>query len=229
MAIYSGNWLDEAGAPFDPDAFSRSGSANAQIAQVRRRGRTHRIYKSAFRHALGRAAHHWRFHLTEAEREIFGWATAGYPTDRDENQSVNVHPFAGWAQSFFVDFFTGRTPDTDDFAITLINQLNITLDQADASAQTITITQTVDEADEFPPTAALLLFQVRPTRNPSTAKRRYTRLLTLFTDYVPYQQVYQIVSDARFPFAAGETVRVLTMYRSIIKEADYHDLSTVAV
>lgn len=207
--IYAGNWHDITGVPFDPGCYARRTAGDGQVASLRYQSHTNLNWRIPHTITLKELAKYWHESLTDEERaEWLVWCP-WQSIARDYIETSKGKPFIAFASSnWSVGYGLFSRWHTSPVMGALFID-TIAIDNANSALQQIT----VDVTYTFPPgelnPGHTLIFQMDPTRFNSKRHLRWTRWIGTFEDFNMGPPDYTRTFDARFPFLAGETVKLV--------------------
>ncbi len=173
MAIYSGNWKDGAGVPFDPNAFAH-GQQGAKVAQPRRRGRRDQPHIARNTATARYLAHVWLNVLTDAQRTEWGRSLPcqGFPRDPDRGISY-VTPFLGFAVENWLPVYLGGDYQDEWPQIPGLSILNFAV--IECWPRWLSFGFTVPNLPAQYEWTQISVYHINPARSNSSIKFRMTR------------------------------------------------------
>ena len=209
MAIFIGNWNDGDGVPFDPNAIARRGTGDSHQCQVKAHHIANEILHHSWHSVMPQLRDRWTNVLTDEQRSNWaGWAPNQYPA-RDYAQYIGDKPFVAFASANWPvawQLSDRWRDDPNDLALFIDT---ITFDSAVAATQLITITCTYNSPPGPLNPGATYFFQVNPARFNSKRHHRFTQALGALYEFDLITPTYIFQATASYPFAAGQTVRVI--------------------
>ena len=208
MAIFTGNWLDDDGVPFDPSAKVNEHYATSGSACLNRTGQVPRRHHQRFASTIRYAAHRWHNDLDAAHRALWADKAAAGPSRRG---TLDRTPTNGWTMFNAFDFLqlwhdppsavTGPYPGGPDI-------LSSVIDSVDLEAGTVTFTATAEPGLADVPIARLATFQVDPAAALAVNPWRATRLIDLALPAALDPGPYTNTVPLAWPITAGQAVRI---------------------
>lgn len=211
MAIFTGNWLDPDGVPFDGAAIGRRGAGSSHQCQVAAHHVANPILHHSYHTIMPYLTNAWYNFLDAADRA--SWTASAHRQVLARDYAVPVGPkgftnfvSANWPSQFGYGGYFRKT--SHDVGLNIL-QMEFT----DASVATQTLYLRVVYVDTPAPEneAATYFYQVNPAKLASKRHHRFTRWLDTLYIWTGFTDTYVIQAKARYPFFAGNTVRV--MYR----------------
>ncbi len=175
MAIYSGNWKDPSGVPFDPGAFARN-QYGGRTAQVRRTGRKPSEHLDRQRATARSLANIWLNVMTDAMRTEWGRGWAASQKTRDPDRVITTlrpfHSFAApnWLTMYYHNSIQDLWPQISGLSIQDYAVISCTPAQ-------LTHGFTVPDLPAQYEWTELAIFEIQPGRGQSTTKWRHTRMI----------------------------------------------------
>lgn len=208
MAIFSGNWLDPEGVPFDvqakvPDTWVGGGSA-----AVRRHGTRPHPSHAPFARAAQLAARRWHQLIPSGDQDA--WTTQGL-VGASERSTLDRTPVPGYIMynAFdFVQLYHAPPSYVVETAAVSENFLTAVINEADFLTQTVTFTVTADALLHIRPNARLATYQVNPRKAHGANPWRATRLIDFAYPAAFDPPTYQTTVPLMWQAAPGDTVRL---------------------
>jgi len=208
MAIFTGNWLDDDGVPFDPSAKVNEHYATSGSACLNRTGQVPRRGRARFAAAIRYSAHRWHHDLPPWAQEAWALEGEAGPSRRGTLDRTPTNGFVMfnafdflqlWAEPPSIVVGPSSTPRT--FLSSVITDVNL-------GDQTVTLEVNADVQIPNWLHARFATFQVDPAHVRDSVPWRHTRLIDLAQaeDFDPLPYVATV--PLAWPVAAGELLRL---------------------
>ena len=224
MAIFTGNWTDEAGEPFSHASFPILAAGGGKVARLRatmpRRSSTQAAATLAFRNTLAL----WNGMLTAQQRADWEELAAYLPWSGRKGERFDSHGPNVFARCCVPPRFAGAEPFTDFPALPPMHNFAVdacTFDSADSTLHYQVTFEDPGPGDQY---TGVSLHQVRPPAAERSYERSATRWIASVTPWARGEAEDQVYGPAAWDVPPGDTPRVMAV--SWAAATYYYDVRT---
>ena len=208
MAIYSGDWRDEAGRPFDPQCYPRPSDKQGQIAQRRSYPGSRPQYTRGHYVALQWLAGQWNNVLSAYQRGLWNMIAAICVSNRDYATPDVWNGFVAyanrnWPVAYGMPGDYMQAPGWTEAYITSVWMMN-----AKASTQTMRIQIIFDKPPGFEKNMTVYFYHINPRYGGTYYSERMTRLGLAFKNFNAVDTLYELEIPMQWRQEIGEEAYV---------------------